>query len=196
MPIPILTFTRSDLAPCVWSRRRSIQGYTKRFEASPAARRNASQDGTRHDRGGIAISIDGQPPAAASSSVDGSTELDEVFRLEQERCRAISECDWAALGSLLHDNFTYGFLSGRIEDKQTYLAGIPGRPHRHARSDIAAHSYAGGTVVVMTGGFVSSTPEHVVTNVGTALQVWVKERGEWKLAAISTTRTTPPGRES
>ncbi len=113
-----------------------------------------------------------------------------MVRLEEERCRAITESDWAALGELLHEDFTYGFLSGRVEDKATYLAGIPNRPHGHRRTDLATHVYGGGTVAVMTGGFVSTTPEGEVANVGTALQVWVRDgRGAWKLAAINTTRT-------
>ena len=116
--------------------------------------------------------------------------IEEVQHLEAERCRAISESDWTALGELLHDDFTYGFLSGRVEDKQTYLAGIPNRPHGHSRSGLTTRLHGGGTVAVMTGGFVSTTPSGEVANVGTALQVWVREGGSWKLAAFNSTRTT------
>ena len=118
--------------------------------------------------------------------------IDELERLEAERCRAISENDWEALGALLHDDFTYGFLSGRVEDKTTYLAGIPSRPHGHKRSGLRTKLYGDATVAVMTGEFISTTPSGEVANVGTALQVWVKEENTWMLAAFSSTRTTQP----
>ena len=118
--------------------------------------------------------------------------VEAVLRLEDERCRAISASDWSALGALLHEDFTYGFLSGRVEDKTTYLAGIPNRPHGHRRHDLTARVYGHGTVVVMTGGFVSTTPAGEVANVGTALQVWVKDGDAWKLAAFNSTRVASP----
>lgn len=116
--------------------------------------------------------------------------IEQLERLEAERCRAISESDWEALGALLHDDFTYGFLSGRVEDKTTYLAGIPSRPHGHERSGLRTKFYGDATVAVMTGGFISTTPSGEVANVGTALQVWVKADKTWMLAAFNSTRTT------
>jgi hypothetical protein len=141
---------------------------------------------------GCLVSLTTEAHAITAKENIGSDEaaIRELVRREGERCRAISESDWAALGDLLHDDFTYGFLSGRVEDKATYLAGIPSRPHGHRRTDLTTRLYGGGTVGVMTGGFVSTTPQGEVANIGTALQVWVRdEDGDWKLAAINTTRT-------
>lgn len=114
-----------------------------------------------------------------------------LIALENERCRAISECDWPGLEALLADDFTYGFLSARIEDKKTYLAGIPSRPHRVERGDLSVRVY--NNAAVMTGDFVTSDIDTGETlNAGTGLQTWIKgDNGEWLLVAMSTTRFGP-----
>src|SRR6201999_791242 len=100
----------------------------------------------------------------------------------------ITECDWPALSALLSEDFTYGFLSARIEDKATYLAGVPTRPHRVARSNLEVRVY--GDAAVMTGDFVThdlDTGEEL--NAGTGLQTWIRgDDGVWRIVALSTTR--------
>ena len=136
-------------------------------------------------------------PADQGGAVTGQTDeqaIEEILALEEERCRAITESDWAALGELLSEDFTYGFLSARIEDKVTYLAGIPNRRHGLRRSGLKVRIY--GDAAVMTGEFAAIDADTgEVMNAGTGLQVYIRsgdggDRG-WKLVALSTTRFGP-----
>jgi hypothetical protein len=111
-----------------------------------------------------------------------------LIDLEHERCRAITEGDWDSLAGLLSDDFTYGFLSARIEDKPTYLAGLPARPHGVSRSGLEVRVY--GRAAVMTGEFITTDLDTGGTlNAGTGLQCWIRgEDGTWRIVALSTTR--------
>jgi hypothetical protein len=131
----------------------------------------------------------GTPQAAPQRNNETVAHLME---LEQERCRAISEGDWEALANLLSDDFTYGFLSGRIEDKREYLAGIPTRPHSVSRSGLEVRVY--DRAAVMTGEFVTmDTGTGETLNAGTCLQCWILGEADsgWRLVALSTTRFGP-----
>jgi hypothetical protein len=131
----------------------------------------------------------GTPQAAPQRNAETVAHLME---LEQERCRAISEGDWEALANLLSDDFTYGFLSGRIEDKREYLAGIPTRPHSVSRSGLEVRVY--DRAAVMTGEFVTmDTGTGETLNAGTCLQCWILGEADpgWRLVALSTTRFGP-----
>jgi ketosteroid isomerase-like protein len=109
----------------------------------------------------------------------------EVLACEAERCRAISEQDWAALDALLDEDFTYTFLSGRTERKDVYLAGLPSRPHGVTDHDLDVRVY--GDIAVITGSFVSTTPTGEVANEGTILVVWLRS-DRWRAVAFQSTR--------
>jgi hypothetical protein len=53
---------------------------------------------------------------------------EELLRLEEERCRAVSAGDVDALGRLLTDDLTHTHVTGRTEDKEVYLAAFVASP--------------------------------------------------------------------
>jgi ketosteroid isomerase-like protein len=112
----------------------------------------------------------------------------ELLKLEQERCRAISEQDWPALTALIASPYSHVHATGRTEDRDVYLAGIQGRPRKTTRGELEVRVY--GDAAVMTGPMTN----HMESPAGTTLmetvatQTWVREHGTWKLAAIQVTR--------
>jgi ketosteroid isomerase-like protein len=117
-------------------------------------------------------------------SSDAVTE--ELLRLEDERCRAISAGDVDALGRLLADDLTHTHVTGRTENKVTYLAALGGRPRITTRRDLTVRAY--GETAIMTGILVNTfLPDGGAARApmeAQALQVWVKTGGEWKQAAF------------
>ena len=119
---------------------------------------------------------------------------EELLRLEDERCRAISAGDINTLGRLLADDLTHTHISGHTEDKATYLATLGGRPRITTRRDLNVRVY--GDTAIMTGTLVNAfPPEAGVARPpfeAHALQVWVKSGDGWKQAAFAAS-SLPPG---
>lgn len=122
-----------------------------------------------------------------SSTTEAST-IALLLELERQRCQAITTGDWDGLAALLAPEFTYGFLSARIEDRTTYLAGLPSRPHGVGTSRHSVRCY--DRAAVMTFEFTTwdrDTREEL--NAGTGLETWIRnDSGDWQLVASSTTR--------
>jgi ketosteroid isomerase-like protein len=121
------------------------------------------------------------------SSVD-STVVATLLRLEQERCRALSEKDWSALDALLSDDYTHVHTTGRVEDKPTYIQGMKARPRETSRGDLTVRIY--GDSAVMMGLQTNKTQGPDGTNLmhSQVIQVWVKQGGSWRLVAGQNTR--------
>jgi ketosteroid isomerase-like protein len=111
---------------------------------------------------------------------------EELLRLEEERCRAVSAGDVDALGRLLTDDLTHTHVTGRTEDKEVYLAALGGRPRTTTRRDLTVRVY--GETAIMTGTLVNAfPPDGGIARApmeAQALQVWVKTSGGWKQAAF------------
>jgi len=112
---------------------------------------------------------------------------EKLLHLEDERCKAISAGDVDALDRLLTDDLTHTHVTGRTEDKVTYLAALGGRPRITTRRDLAVRVY--GETAIMTGvllnaflpagGGAARAPMEAQ-----ALQVWVKTSDGWQQAAF------------
>jgi hypothetical protein len=111
----------------------------------------------------------------------------ELRRLEQERCRAISQGDWDALGKLLRDDYSHSHSTGVVQDKATYLQFISGRPRTTTRPEVRVRVY--GNTAIMNGRQINTFAD---ANRGAVenevIQVWVNEHGEWRMAAFQSTR--------
>jgi ketosteroid isomerase-like protein len=122
-------------------------------------------------------------------------EIAELIRLEHARCEAISKGDIEALSGMLADELTHTHVTGRSEDKPTYLAALRGRPRTTTRGD-DLHVRLYGDVAVMTGTLRNSfspeepggTPREVEIQ---ALQVWVKGDQGWQQVAFASSGTPP-----
>jgi ketosteroid isomerase-like protein len=111
---------------------------------------------------------------------------EELLRLEEERCRAVSAGDVDTLGRLLTDDLTHTHVTGRTEDKAVYLAALGGRPRITTRRDLTVRIY--GEAAIMTGTLVNAFPPDGGAArppmEAQALQVWVKTGDGWKQAAF------------
>jgi hypothetical protein len=121
------------------------------------------------------------------SCEDESCVLTELEDLERKRCESISQYDWVVLESILHEDFVYGFLSGRLEGKSVYLQGLPSRPHGVTSKVLETHIY--GEVAVMVSEFASTNASSgAIANEGTALAVWIRSGDTWKIVAYHSTK--------
>ena len=111
---------------------------------------------------------------------------EELLRLEEERCRAVSAGDIDTLGRLLTDDLTHTHVTGRTEGKAAYLAALGGRPRTTTRRDLTVRIY--GEAAIMTGTLVNAFPPDAGAArppvEAHALQVWVKTSDGWKQAAF------------
>lgn len=111
----------------------------------------------------------------------------ELERLEQERCRAISNGDWAALGNLLRDDYSHSHSTGIVQDKPTYLKFISGRPRTTTRPGVRVRVY--GNTAIMNGRqlntFADGSRPPVENEV---IQVWINAESGWRMAAFQSTR--------
>jgi hypothetical protein len=126
----------------------------------------------------------------ASEKTEGNV-ADELLRLEQERCRALSEKDWPALEHLIAKDYTHGHSTGTFEDRPTYLEGVKARPRRTSRRDLKVHVY--GEAAIINGPMtVNLEAADGTTTVLEAVSTgtWVREAGDWKLAALQVTRVS------
>ena len=113
----------------------------------------------------------------------------ELERLEQERCRAISEADWDALANLLIDDYSHTHSTGMVQDKPTYLGHIKGRPRTTTRPGVRVRVY--GDAAIMNGRQLNAFDDPSRAPVENEItQTWIKNGTTWKLAAFQSTRTT------
>jgi catechol 2,3-dioxygenase-like lactoylglutathione lyase family enzyme len=113
--------------------------------------------------------------------------IDELLAIEKQRCQAVSTNDRKVLEELLADDLLHTHVTGRTEDKATYLAALSGRPRRTSRGPLSVNVQ--GDVAVMAGqqtnSFESDDGGPDVLREAHALQVWVRREGRWQLLAFS-----------
>jgi hypothetical protein len=122
-----------------------------------------------------------------SSSVDSAVAA-ELSKLEQERCRALSEQDWPVLEALLADDYTHVHTTGRVEDKSTYISGMKERPRATSRGDLSVRVYGDSAVMMGTQTNKTDRGGHTELMHSQVIQVWVKQGSGWKVVAGQNTR--------
>ena len=115
-----------------------------------------------------------------------STAVAEVIKREEERCRAITEHDHDALESLLAKRYSHVHRTGKFQENDAYMEQARTGGRRTERRDINVRLYNGGDVAVMTGVQIVYPAEGQPIS-SSCTQVWVKEEGEWKMAATHQT---------
>jgi hypothetical protein len=127
-----------------------------------------------------------------TTSVDPAV-VEELLALEDQRCRAISGGDLAALGDLLGDDLVHVHMTGHAQGKQEYLSSLAGKPRTTTRRDLAVRVYDG--VAVMTGVLLNSFGHGAGRQVGEAYatQVWVARNGSWRLVSFAASGPLPAG---
>jgi ketosteroid isomerase-like protein len=119
------------------------------------------------------------------------TPEDEIRAADQRWAAAVKSGDTASLDRMYTSALVYAHATGKVEDKVQYLERLKSGKQKY--SDVMIEStkiipYGDSAVshsVVRTIGTNDSGPfnDHVMM-----LHVWVKQRGEWRLAAHQTTK--------
>ncbi len=110
----------------------------------------------------------------------------ELKGREQERCRAISECDWPALSALLRDDYSHTHSTGVVQDKATYVAFIQGKPRSTTRGELGVRVY--GDSAIMQGRQFNQPDGDGPQVESEVIQVWLRDDQAWRLAACQSTR--------
>ena len=115
----------------------------------------------------------------------------EVLRADEQRFRAMTGGDWAALDAALADDLTYVHSTARLESKAEHIAALKaGKPHYRgiAPRDRAARVQGGV-------GVVNGVSEMHVENAGKEqrftvryLAVYAKAGNAWRMIAWQSTR--------
>ena len=102
-----------------------------------------------------------------------------VRALEDERCRAITATDLAALDTLLHTELRHVHMNGTVQHKGAYLAALQARPRATSRESLAVRVV--GDVAVTSGLQRNTRPGEPADRMH-VLQVWLRTGNGWQLA--------------
>jgi Domain of unknown function (DUF4440) len=127
--------------------------------------------------------------AMANDATGAGDVTRDVLGAEEGRCAAIAAEDWAALGAIVADEFTYTHSTGTTEDKPTWIAGIGKRRRAVEHGPLSVRAY--GDVALLSGSSVYryAEPFRGDSHYGSSLdvlQVWVRRPsapGGWQIVA-------------
>ena len=116
---------------------------------------------------------------------------EEIRAADQRWAAAVKRGDTAALELMYTDRLIYAHATGKVEDKSQYIERLKSGKQKY--SDVTIEStkvvpYDDSEIshsIVRTIGTNDSGPfnDHVMM-----IHVWVKQRGQWRLAAHQTTK--------
>ena len=116
---------------------------------------------------------------------------DELRQTEKNWAAAVVAQDYAKLEQFLHDQLIYAHSTGVIETKADYLGKLKSGKQRydaidHHKMEIRAHGDAAivHSLVTMKG----QSGDRPFDNELMMIHTWVKQSGQWRLAAHQTTR--------
>jgi ketosteroid isomerase-like protein len=124
--------------------------------------------------------------------------VDQLMKLESERCRCIVEQDYERLGELLSPSLIHTHTRGNVDTRESYLAYVRGVIEllELRREDLRVLPI-GDVAAVMHGKQVNRArrrghPEEVVVE-AVVTQTWALEGdGQWRLAAFHATPLGAP----
>jgi hypothetical protein len=127
--------------------------------------------------------------SASVVHAQSATEV-ELLKLDQERCKAITESNWTRYSELMADDLLHIHATGRIENKEQVLAGMKASPRTTYRGgEIKVRVY--GDSAVMTGSQFNKVGSQAPTE-SAVTQVWVRRTGKWQQVSFQATRKAPP----
>lgn len=128
---------------------------------------------------------------AAAVAAALATSEDEIRAADRRWAAAVKSGDTATLDRMYTSGLIYAHASGKLEDKREYLERLKLGKQKYTEVNIESTKivpYGDSAIshsIVRTIGTNDSGPfnDHVMM-----LHVWVKQGGEWKLAAHQTTK--------
>jgi ketosteroid isomerase-like protein len=118
--------------------------------------------------------------------------LAELQKADEQRMKAISDGDLAAVGALLADDYVHVHNTGEVNNKSQYLAFLQTHPRKSSRApdaNVITHVY--GDVAVMVGPQINNADSANPTAF-TLTIVWRKIAGAWKQVAVQYTSLPAP----
>lgn len=127
----------------------------------------------------------------ATAAVTLCSSEDEIRAADQRWAAAVKGGDTAKLDRMYTSDLIYAHATGNVENKAQYIERL--RSGKQKYSDVVIES----TKIVSYGD--SAVSHSIVRTIGTndngpfndhvmMMHVWVKQRGEWRLAAHQTTK--------
>jgi hypothetical protein len=135
------------------------------------------------------------PPKGATAPVaTGTSEEQEVLSVSREKWRWMSERKLDSLDALFHEKAVFVHMGGTMSRSQELDVIRSGRIHyKHAEILEASVQLIGTTAIVLNRiRLVAVVGGNEVTNPFVVTEVYVKEGGTRKLAALSFTRLLTP----
>lgn len=133
---------------------------------------------------------------AQKAAPSRSNAADEVKKAEEARCQAVAKNDSAFLEKQTTDDYTLVTFTGQMQNKSDMVQGFKSGQTKFTSyqcSDITARVY--GNTAVTTGISMGNGTVNGQSTAGRRirfLRVWVKEKGEWKSAALQQTEIAKP----
>ena len=115
---------------------------------------------------------------------------DEVSKLEERRCAAMTGSDLATLESLLADTLTYTHSSAVVDDKASYVESIRSGRVKYLKVErFDTHSQVYGDTVITTGrARIDVKVSDVERNLNMRYaNVWIKTPKGWRFALWQST---------
>jgi len=116
---------------------------------------------------------------------------DEVIAAELERCRAVTQEDWATLDALLDDSLTHTHMNGRVDDKAALLSNLKSRPRTLTRGPLEVRIFR--DTALTTG------PQYLDLGAGEvhnqATETWIRRDARWVLVAFHASTDDPTPKE-
>ena len=116
--------------------------------------------------------------------------LDEVSKLEERRCAAMTGSDLTTLESLLADTLTYTHSSAVVDDKASYVESIRSGRVKYLKVErFDTHSQVYGDTVITTGrARIDVKVSDVERNLNMRYaNVWIKTPQGWQFALWQST---------
>lgn len=133
---------------------------------------------------------------AALAALSQSAKEDKVWNRVEALTKAVFETkDSMALKSLVSDDVTYGHSTGLIEDKPMMVtnAATSATTYRKPELERVGITMNRKTAIIrhnLRGGSIDSKGVETPLNLA-IMQVWKKERGDWKLWARQAVKILP-----
>lgn len=130
-----------------------------------------------------------------STSETADHTAQQVAAAEARRCQAITDDDYETIAEILTQDVWYQHSNGFTDDKASFLASLGRRQRSVERGPLDIRVY-GDAAVVIGGYHIVSSPRKeggapARQIYAEALQTWVRQDGDWKLAAHLGVKATP-----
>ena len=118
----------------------------------------------------------------------------EVINLSKEKWRWMSERNVDSLAALVHDAAVFVHMGGTMSKKQELEVIRSGGIHyKHAEIQEVSVRFIGTTAILLNRiRLVAVVGGNEVTNPFVVTEVYVQQRGTWKLGSLSFTRLLTP----